>query len=70
MLSWIFLKDVVERVVWTFAQAFLGAIVALDGAVLSDTNLKIAGGAALVSLLKGIVASQIGNKESAASLPG
>ena len=59
-------KDVLERAVWTAAQAFL-AIYAVGGV----DELKAAGTAALaagISVLKGFVATKMGDPTSAATL--
>lgn len=69
MLSLKFLKDALERVIWTAAQALLATGVVLDGGFFSHTNLKVAGAAAVAAALKAIVASRVGDNDSAASLP-
>lgn len=69
MFSVKFLKDAAERVVWTFAQALLGAGVVLDGGFFGGDNIKVAGAAAVASLLKAIVATRVGDSDSAASIP-
>lgn len=65
MFSIKFIKDALERAISTSAQALIGAGVVLDGSYFSSTNLKIAGFAGLASILKAIVATKIGNKDSA-----
>lgn len=65
MFSITFLKDAVERAISTAAQALLGAGVVLDGSFFSSNNLKIAGAAAIASILKAIVATRVGDSESA-----
>lgn len=63
--------DVVERVVWSTAG---GALAALGGDAVNlwevDWRLVVgmAGGAGLVSLLKGLGAKAVGDRESAATL--
>lgn len=65
-----FFRDLVERVISTFAQA-LAAILVADGTGLLDTGwvtaLSVAGMTALVSLLKGIAAGGA-DPETGASL--
>lgn len=59
-------KDIAERAIWTAAQAFL-AIYTVGGV----DELKAAAAAGLaagISVIKGFVATQIGDKESAATL--
>ena len=65
MFSLSFIKDALERAISTAAQALLGAGVVLDGSFFSSDNLKIAGAAAIASILKALVATRIGDKESA-----
>lgn len=65
MFSLTFLKDALERAISTAAQALLGAGVVLDGSFFSSNNLKIAGAAAVASVLKAIVATRVGDSESA-----
>lgn len=65
MFSFSFIKDALERAISTAAQALLGAGVVLDGSFFSSDNLKIAGAAAIASILKALVATKVGNPESA-----
>lgn len=67
-----FWKDTLERVVATAAQALLGALPAshVPGTVLPLRGaLAVAGGAAVLSLLKCVAASRVGDSDSAALLP-
>ena len=65
-LTW----DIVERVAWTSAQAFLAAVVVLPGGIWDPLNWKVAAGAALISLVKGFAASRLtGDPGTAATLP-
>lgn len=62
-----FWKRTGERVISTFAQALLGAIVAVTPVEHHfdwSVNLQVAGYAALASLLKNVVGSKIGNTSS------
>lgn len=63
-----FLKDMGERVVWTFVQAFL-AVWVVTGDFTQQT-LKVAAAAGLVAAGKAVLASRMGDSESAATLPG
>lgn len=60
-----FWMDLAERVIASAAGGAVGAIL-IDGGSVNLKHVAIgAGGAALVSLLKGLVASQKGNPASA-----
>ena len=67
MLNQRFIKDLLERGISTFAQAWAAAM-AIPGPDWSD-SLKIAGVAALISIAKAIAATRVGDSESA-SLTG
>jgi hypothetical protein len=68
-------RDLAERVVWTFLQAF-GAMLVVSGffsveGVTDLSNLQkagVGGMAAVLALLKGVVAKSVGDKNSP-SLP-
>lgn len=68
-LAW----DIFERALMTFAQAFLSVWIVSDWADLTDVSLAkqaaVAGVAAVLSLLKGLLASRVGVKGTAALLP-
>lgn len=59
-------KDIAERALWTFAQAFAAALFA-RGTLDIDTiqAAALAGAAAVLSLVKGLVASRIGSPDAA-----
>ena len=59
-------RDVAERAAWTFAQAFLGAFVVTD--LSTAKTAAPAGLAAAIVVVKGFVASQVGQQNAA--LPG
>lgn len=62
-----FWKDAVERVAWTFVEAFTAALIAVG--VFDLPALKAAGVAgltAVLSVVKTLAAKQIGDKDSAA----
>lgn len=62
-------KDIAERAVWTFVQAFTAAWVVVDGQLApSAKTAALAGLAAVVALIKGVAASRLG--EQNAALPG
>ena len=58
-----FIKDSLERVVATFAQAWAAAM-AVPGPDWGD-SLKIAGVAALISIAKAVAATRVGDPETA-----
>lgn len=65
--------DIAERALMTFVQAFLSVWIVSDWADLGDVDLvkkaAVAGLAALLAVLKGAVASRIGDRNSAALYP-
>lgn len=67
MLNSTFVKDALERAIWTAAQAFLAVFTVGDMA-----SAKAAGVAAVsagISVLKSVVATQVGDSGTAATLP-
>lgn len=79
----LFWRDVTERVLWTFVQAFLGVLTGIPIAELFvDGGFDIegaqrlifaalaAGGSAVFSLLKGIAASRLEQLGTAQLIPG
>lgn len=72
MFSAAFWRDTAERVISSFVgalAAFLGGDVLDLWAVNWPSALGVAGGAALVSLIKALLASRVGDPQSAALLP-
>ena len=67
MFSTKFLKDMLERVLWTWFQGFL-AVAAVTGRIDRQT-LSIAVAAGVASAVKCILATKIGAGDSAATLP-
>lgn len=61
------LRDVAERAVMTFVQAFLGAFVVTD--LSTARTAALAGAAAALAVVKGFVASKVGETGTAALLP-
>tara|TARA_Y100001951_G_C11143411_1_gene184951 strand:+ start:447 stop:635 length:189 start_codon:yes stop_codon:yes gene_type:complete len=57
-------RDIFERALLTFGQAFLATFVVTDLA--SSKSAALAGASALLSLLKGVVASQYGDRTPSA----
>ena len=64
-----FYLDLLERVVWTAIQS-AGAEWLATGMSFDALTLKVAGGAAVASVVKCLVASRVGDSSSAAALPG
>lgn len=62
-----FLVDLAERVFFTFVQAFLGVFTVTD--LSSAKSAAVAGVAAALSAVKGVVASFVGDRGTAALLP-
>ena len=66
----VYVRDLAERVVVTFAQGFLGSLGVTEMTDKSVWLAAVGGGvAAVTALLKGLVAKRVGNNESA-SLTG
>ena len=61
-----FTKDVLERVAATFIQAFLGIFV-VGGDIGNAKAAGLAGATAVLSLVKGIVASRFGDGSASAA---
>jgi hypothetical protein len=59
-------KDIIERALWTAVQSFLAVWVIGD--VASLKSAAVAAGAAVISVVKGVAASKVGDPESAATL--
>ncbi len=73
MYTWSYARDLLERVLATFVQGFIGAIT-LDALVGEDPisglyAAGVAGLAGVLSLLKGLVATQVGSQQSASLVP-
>lgn len=66
MLDVKLLKDIAERALWTAAQAFI-AVYTVGGVdtVKSATTAALAAG---ISVIKGFMATQVGNPKSASTL--
>ena len=67
MLNSTFMKDALERAIWTAAQAFLAVFTV--GELASAKAAGIAAVAAGISVLKSVVATQVGDSGTAATLP-
>lgn len=59
-----FLRDAAERAVATFAQAYVASAVVLGG-IMDFNALKVAAGAAVLSIFKAVAATKFGDSESA-----
>jgi len=68
----LYLIDLAERIVWTFLEAFAGVLL-LDLADVFELDLwktaALAGLAAVLSLVKGLAAKAIGDRQSASTAP-
>jgi hypothetical protein len=64
-----FFFDIIERTAWTFVQAFVGAVIILPGGIITPRNWAIGLSAGALSLGKGILATRMGSRDSAATLP-
>lgn len=60
-----FVKDALERALATFAQGYVAAVAVLPGDILDFNALKVAAGAAVLSIFKAVAASKFGDSESA-----
>ena len=67
MLNSTFIKDALERAIWTAAQAFLAVFTVGDMASAKAASVAAVG--AGISVLKSIVATQVGDGGTAATLP-
>lgn len=65
MFSVAFLKDLAERAISTFAQAYVASAVVLDTNIYDFETVKLAGAAALLSVLKGLAARYKGDPATA-----
>ena len=67
-----FIRDLLERVVWTFIQSFLGVLAVdqalLDGDLGAVKVAAAAGAAAVASVIKGVAASRLGDKGTASTV--
>ena len=62
-----FYLDLAERVAWTFVQGFAAEWIVTAGADLG--SVKVAAVAAAVSVAKCLLATRVGEEDSAATLP-
>ena len=60
--------DIIERVAWTAIQAAAAEWLVTQG--FDAQTLKLAGAAALAAAVKCVLATRIGDSQSAAALPG
>lgn len=75
-MQYSYVKDLAERVSWTFGQAFMAtvpiSVVGADWSTVKTVGMAatVAGGAAVLSLVKGLIAKHVGNKPSASTAYG
>ena len=75
-MQYSYVKDLAERVGWTFGQAFLAtvpiSVVGADWSTVKTVGVAaaVAGGAAVLSLIKGIAAKHTGDKPTASTAYG
>jgi len=67
MFSKAFLKDLAERAISTFAQAYVASAVVLGG-ILDQQALKVAAGAGVLSIFKAVAASYKGDPQTGSLL--
>lgn len=60
-----FFVDLLERTLASFAQAYVAAQAVLPGDLLDIVALKVAIGASILAILKGVAATKTGDNESA-----
>ena len=69
-----FLTDLAERSLKTFLQVFIAALLLVPGANLFDLSLlrtaAMGGVAAALSVVSSVLSSRVGDRDSAALLPG
>jgi hypothetical protein len=72
-----YIKDLAERVFFTFAQAFGATLVAggwFEVDAITDLSIVqkagVAGIAAVLAVIKGVIAKAVSNRESASLAPG
>lgn len=65
MFSLKFVKDTAERVLATFSQAYIASTVVLPGDIFDKEALKVALGAAVLSVFKAVAARYKGSPETA-----
>lgn len=61
-----FIKDWLERIFWTALQAAIG-VISVEGLDLPEVWIVVI--AAALAMLKGLIAKQIGNPDSASTVP-
>tara|TARA_R100001230_G_C5561179_1_gene85726 strand:- start:117 stop:314 length:198 start_codon:yes stop_codon:yes gene_type:complete len=59
-------KDIIERAVWTAVQSFLAVFTVAD--LSSAKSASVAGMGALISAVKSIAATKVGNPDNASVL--
>lgn len=75
-MQYSYVKDLAERAGWTFTQAALAvvpiSVVGADWSTVKTVGVAaaVAGGAAVLSLVKGLVAKHVGDKPTASTAYG
>lgn len=61
--------DLIERVISTFVEVYIGAVVVLPGGMWATHNWQIALAGSIAATVKAIVASRVGDKNTASIIP-
>lgn len=61
--------DLAERVLATFIETYIAAVVLLPGDVWNSNNWKVAVGGAIAATVKSVLASRVGDKGTASLVP-
>lgn len=68
MFTFKFVKDVLERMVRSFAGGYVASAAFVAGEVFTRDNLEVAVGAAVASLLLALASKQFGPNQDSASI--
>lgn len=61
--------DLIERVIATFVETYIGAVVVLPGGMWAAHNWQIALAGSIAATVKSILASRVGDKDTASLIP-
>lgn len=61
--------DLIERVIATFLETYVAAVVLLPGDIWNANNWKVAVGGAIAATVKSVLASRVGDKDTASLVP-
>lgn len=67
MLTKQFVQDVAERALFTFVETFLAMFVLTD--LTTAKTAAVGGAAAVLAVVKGMIATRVGQADTAAALP-